>query len=227
LDEHGSRKVIDISCGTGSHLVNLLKRGANEEFIGIDASEEMIRLAREKLIEYMGNFVSLIRADFLHPPFTGGSFDAVLCLYWSLAGLNENLVRKLFFEVAVLTKRNGIFVFDTENAEGIKENLLNYPFIDAFFPATDSSGKENSMLIRANFSKKIAPDLVDWHAYYLLEHDGVSQMKTDRMNLRFYSKGQLESLLREAGFKVLEVLSGPFLKYAKGSSSLYFIARKD
>ncbi|MDA4111852.1 MAG: class I SAM-dependent methyltransferase, partial [Thaumarchaeota archaeon] len=148
LTENESRKIIDISCGTGSHLANLLKRENNRsEFFGMDASKEMVKLAREKLVPFFGKSVSLARADFLHPPFQSDSFDTALCLYWSLAGLNEDLVRNLFFATANIMKKNGVFVFDTENAEGIKENLLDAPFIDAFFPISDSSGKENSMLI--------------------------------------------------------------------------------
>ena len=228
LDENGSRKIIDISCGTGSHLVNLLKQGAEQrEFFGIDASKQMVLLAREKLLSETGKSISLARADFLHPPFQRDSFDAVLCLYWSLAGLNENLVRRLLFGIGSILKKNGVLVLDTENAEGIKESLLNVPFIDSFFPVADSSGNEDMILIRANFSTKIAPDLVDWHAYYLLEQGGVSELQNDRMNLRFYSRRQLESLLGETGFKVIDVLSGPFEKYRENSPSLYFVARKE
>ena len=52
---------------------------------------------------------------------------------------------------------------------------------------------KRSVVIRANFSTKVAPDLVDWHAYYLIETDGVSQLVNDRMNLRFYGRKQLEA----------------------------------
>ena len=55
-------------------------------------------------------------------------------MYWSIAGLDENLVRNLFSETNSILKKGGAFIFDTENAEGIKENLLNVPFIDAYFP---------------------------------------------------------------------------------------------
>ena len=81
-------------------------------------------------------------------------------------------------------------------------------------------------MIRANFSTKVAPDLVDWHAYYLIETDGVSQLVNDRMNLRFYGRKQLEALLEQTGFSVLEVLSGPFKNYEEHSPSLYFVAEK-
>jgi len=143
-------------------------------------------------------------------------------MYWSLAGLNQNLVKCLFSEVSSILKSGGIFVLDTENSEGIKESLLNSPFIDAFFTDTD----ENVAVIRANFSTKIDSDLVDWHAYYLLDQGGVSELQTDRMNLRFYSKSQIELLLKETGFKTLQITSGPDGEYKENSPSLYFLAEK-
>ncbi len=219
-----SKSILDVSCGTGSHIANLLKDDSSQRnFVGIDASKEMVGLCRQKL---SNNQVSLARADFLHPPFRENSFDSAICLYWSIAGLNEDLVRKLFSEVHSILKKNGVFVLDTENALGIKENLINSPFIDAFFPIANTSGTEDSMLIRANFSTKVAPDVVDWHAYYLFERRGVSELQNDRMMLRFYSKPQLEAILSETGFTTIDVLSGPFQKYSEGSPSLYFIAKR-
>jgi ubiquinone/menaquinone biosynthesis C-methylase UbiE len=216
LEERSVKRVIDLSCGTGSHVLGLASEGSGRQFVAADASREMIKLAGQKLKQK----ASLVRADFLSLPFNEESFDAAICMYWSIAGLDENLVRKLFSETCRILAEKGVFIFDTENADGIKEELLNAPFIDAFFPDGEDA------VIRANFSTKIAPDLVDWRAYYLIESAGVSELINDRMNLRFYGRKQLESILEETGFRVLEVLSGPSKDYEAGSPSLYFVAEK-
>lgn len=216
LKGRGCRDVIDLSCGTGSHLA-LLQKIPDMNLLGMDASCEMVSLAKKKLAD-----VPLLLSDFLHSPFRSGSFDAAICMYWSIAGLNHVLVRSLFEQAFSLLRRGGILVFDTENAEGIKEYLLNAPFIDSFF----SDPEENLMVIRANFSTRVKEDLVDWHAYYLLESDGVSELETDRMYLRFYSRKMLESLLRETGFASIRVSSGPGNGYVENSPSLYFVAEK-
>ncbi len=210
-------KIVDLSCGTGSHLSFLQMSAQKLDLLGMDASREMVFLAQKKL-----NKVPLVQADFLHAPIRKETFDAALCMYWSVAGLNEVLVKVLFEQAYSVLKRGGLFLLDTENADGIKESLLNAPFIDGFF--TDTETKQP--VIRANFSTKVKPDLVDWHAYYLLETGGVSELQTDKMNLRFYSRTQLEALLDKAGFKVREVLSGPDEKYSPNSPSLYFIAER-
>ncbi len=217
LKDRSVTNLIDLSCGTGSHFSLLQNRPEKLELLGMDASEEMVFLAKKKL-----GTVPLLLADFLHVPIRREIFDVALCMYWSVAGLNEALVKLLFEQANFILKKNGLFLLDTENADGIKESLLNAPFIDGFF--TDP--EDEQVVIRANFSTKVKPDLVDWHAYYLLERNGVSEVQTDRMNLRFYSRGQIESLLHKAGFKVLQVLSGPGEEYTAHSPSLYFVAEK-
>ena len=218
LEARDCKDVIDLSCGTGSHLALLRNDALNVNLVGIDASKEMVGLARKKLGE-----IPLLRADFLRVPFKKESFDAALCMYWSVAGLNSSLVKLLFEQAYSILKPGGVLFLDTENAEGIKDSLLNAPFIDGFFTDPD----ENLIVIRANFSTKIKPDLVDWRAYYLLESEGVSELQTDRMNLRFYSTEAIESLLKETGFKTIDVLSGPYAEYKKDSPTLYFVAEKN
>ncbi|MDG6999302.1 MAG: class I SAM-dependent methyltransferase [Nitrososphaerota archaeon] len=215
LAEHGAREIVDVSCGTGSHVC-LLSRDSDFRFRAMDASGQMIKIARGKV----GRRVDILRADFTRLPYVNNVFDAAICMYWSLAGLNDELVRRLFSETNSILKKNGLFVFDVENAEGIKEDKINVPFIDAFFE------DDSVAVVRTNFSTKSSPDTVDWHAFYMLEKNGVSEVKTDRMNLRFYSKTQLERLLDETGFKTLEVRSGPYKEYEAHSPSLYFIAQK-
>ena len=212
-----AKEVIDLSCGTANHVKGISSASTSKEIFAMDSSKEMIEIAESK----KGKSFRLLRSDFLHPPFRSESFDAAICMYWSLAGLNEELVQQLFNKTGRILRKNAMFVFDVENAEGIKENLIGAPFIDSFFE--DGS----TAVIRANFSTKVERDLVDWRAYYLLEQGGVSELVEDRMQLRFYSRKQLENLLCNAGFRVEQVLSGPYKEYEQHSPSLYFIARKN
>ncbi|HKW04053.1 MAG TPA: class I SAM-dependent methyltransferase [Nitrososphaerales archaeon] len=218
IEAHESRRVIDISCGTGNHLSALIQNAGNREFIAMDSSVEMVGITRSKT---KASNLEILLGDFLWPPLVQSSFDLAICMYWSLAGLDHALVKKLFLQVNTILRNGGIFVFDVENAEGIKENLLNEPFIDAFF-----EDKDGSSVIRANLSKKITPDLVDWHAYYLIEDGGVSKLSTDAMKLRFYSKDFLSKTLDECGFSLHNVYSAPFVEYREHSPSLYFVAEK-
>ncbi|MGI0079227.1 MAG: class I SAM-dependent DNA methyltransferase [Nitrososphaerales archaeon] len=222
LDDHSSKRVIDISCGTGNHVSGLVRQSAQQglkrELVAMDASEEMVRITSAK-IRAVGGSPELLRGDFLNMPFVKGSFDCAICMYWSLAGLNHEQVRQLFYQVHLILGPSGLFIFDVENSEGIKENLLNEPFIDAFFD--DENGNS---ITRANLSRKIQPDLVDWHAYYLIERGGVTELFNDNMKLRFYSRADLSKLLSETGFALLGIYSAPFVEYRDHSPSLYFVS---
>ena len=103
----------------------------------------------------------------------------------------------------------------TDSISNLKDTVRGGDIVDLEF------------VMRANFSTKVAKDLVDWKAYYLIETGGVSKLLNDRMSLRFYGKKQLENLLEETGFSVLEVLSGPSKQYEESSPSLYFVAEKE
>jgi len=218
IENRCANDVLDLSCGTGTHLSLLRERVPKLKFVGMDASKEMVNLARKKLQDH----VPLIMADFLHLPLQKECFDVALCLYWSIAGLNDTLVSKLFTQAAAGLREGGLLILDTENADGIKENLLNAPFIDAFFQIPE----ENLLIIRANFSTKSKPNIVDWRSYYIIEEGGIVGLRTDRMNLRFYSRKNLESLLRNAGFSRIEAFSGPGEPLVENSPSLYFVAEK-
>lgn len=220
LESNNSKRLIDVSCGTGRHLEGIVKHETQRQYVAIDASLDMIKITKKRLANLQQT--QILASDFLRMPFRSGSFDSAICMYWSLAGLDHPQAKQLFFEIARILQPSGLFIFDVENAEGIKENLLNSPFIDAFFSDPDT----RLNIIRANFSKKTLPDVVDWHAYYLIETDGVSELINDKMSLRFYSKRTLESLLDAARFKVLRVSSSPGGMYESGSPSLYFVAQK-
>jgi ubiquinone/menaquinone biosynthesis C-methylase UbiE len=217
FQKRGTKEIVDVSCGTGNHVA-LLAKNADLRIEAMDASREMIPIARRK----MESRVSFLVADFLHSPYRGEIFDAALCMYWSLAGLNDQLVGALFRETNTILRNGGVFILDVENADGIKEDLINAPFIDSYF----DDEKEGVAVVRTNFSTKKSVDVVDWNAYYLIEKGGKSEMETDRMDLRFYSKKQIENLLDEAGFGIVDVLSGPFKALEEHSPSLYFIAEK-
>lgn len=204
---------LDISCGTGNHVSRL---APTHEFVATDASREMLEVAFKKI----GEKASLVRSDFLTTPFKASSFDAVICMYWSIAGLDANLTTRLFSNVALLLKSRGVFVFDAENTRGIKEDLLGAPFIDATFPVDDGA------ITRVNHSEKISDDVVDWKSYYIHETLKGAEMISDRMKLRFFSRDQIAAMLSDSGFELEQVLSSGLKEYYRESPTLYFVARK-
>ncbi len=66
--------VLDVACGTGDMAVSLVERGCT--VTGIDLSEEMLSIARQK-----APMVTFMIADAEHLPFPDASFDAVTCAF--------------------------------------------------------------------------------------------------------------------------------------------------
>lgn len=66
--------VLDVACGTGDMAVSLVERGCT--VTGIDLSEEMLAIARQK-----APMVTFLIADAEHLPFPDASFDAVTCAF--------------------------------------------------------------------------------------------------------------------------------------------------
>lgn len=67
-------EVLDVACGTGDMVVELLKRGCT--VTGVDLSKEMLTIAEEK-----ANSCKYILADAEHLPFEDATFDAVTCAF--------------------------------------------------------------------------------------------------------------------------------------------------
>lgn len=74
---YGRARVLDVGCGSGRVGEFVLAAGA-ERYVGIDFSEPMIEMARERLARF-GERVTLIKDDFLSVTFEE-KFDVILAL---------------------------------------------------------------------------------------------------------------------------------------------------
>lgn len=101
-------RVLDIGCGTGSHL-QLIEEHA-DSLTGIDISSEMLDKARRKL-----RSTQLMQLDMmaLSEAFSASEFNLCYCISNTIAYLTSpDQLNKLFQSVANVLKIPGIFVFD-------------------------------------------------------------------------------------------------------------------
>jgi len=71
-------RVLDIGCGSGVYLEELLSMGF--EAYGMDISEEMLAVTRSRLAAAGDNRLHLAQGDVEHIPFEAASFDLVICV---------------------------------------------------------------------------------------------------------------------------------------------------
>ena len=90
-----SGPVLDIGCGTGNYVVYLAGCGLN--VTGLDASENMLAVAKQKVeIQGLKN-VSLIHSQAQELPFKDHSFKTVICsLALEFTGQPEKVVQEIY-----------------------------------------------------------------------------------------------------------------------------------
>jgi SAM-dependent methyltransferase len=157
------RRVLDIACGTGPHLVRLADRGY--EMSGLDLSPKNIEFLRERLADkgHEGELVVGDMTDFrLARP-----VDAAICMQDSQGHLltNDQLVAHLR-SVARSLRRGGLYVFDRYMASSWTDPARAWSW----------SRRRGRVIVRASFSA-------------LNNVNPVSQVFTERMTLEAVENG--------------------------------------
>ena len=126
-DPEGVRSVLDLCCGTGLLAGELIERGYR--VVGVDASDAMLGLARERL----GPDVALSRMT-LPDLVVEGVFDAAVCTFDGLNYLTPDEFRLTMAAVAGRLRPAGWLVFDL-HTDGMMDFTISNPVV-----AGDSAG---------------------------------------------------------------------------------------
>ena len=218
LETRGIREglVADLGCGTGKLTQILAERGYN--MIGIDLSEDMLAVARQKCDgERFAHPVLLVcqnMADFeLY-----GTVQATICTYDCINYLlTTEDVGKCFSLVNNYTEKGGLFVFDINTPY-----RYNNVFADNAYVYEDEGG----MLVWQNkFMKKRS--LCDFYlTYFTPDEDGLYSRGDQVQRQRCYSLKTIEKLLTANGFEVCAVYGGVDMSPLKeDSEKAYFVAK--
>ena len=120
-DPEGVRSVLELCCGTGLLAGELIARGYR--VVGVDASEAMLALARERL----GPEVELSRMTL--PELSGdGVFDAAVCTFDGLNYLTRDEFRLTTAAVARRLRPAGWLVFDL-HTDGMMDFTISNPVV--------------------------------------------------------------------------------------------------
>ncbi|MCM1521659.1 MAG: bifunctional demethylmenaquinone methyltransferase/2-methoxy-6-polyprenyl-1,4-benzoquinol methylase UbiE [Muribaculaceae bacterium] len=77
-------RVLDVATGTADIAIKMARENATPEIVGVDLSEGMLAIGREKVKSAAlpeGCEITLKQGDCLDLPFEDGSFDGVICAY--------------------------------------------------------------------------------------------------------------------------------------------------
>lgn len=173
-------RLLDLGCGTGRLLVYAAQRGF--QAVGVDLSAKMLAVAAQKARD-AGVQVSLIRASIVAlEAFADSSFDHAACLFSTLGMVNgvENR-RRVVAHAHRLLRPGGRFVLHVHNR---------------WFNLLDGAGRSWLLgdLWRSWRRGTPAGDRV------MPVHQGVAGL-----TIHSFTRGEAIRLLREAGFRLVEV----------------------
>ena len=211
---HTPTLALDLACGTGSLTLELLRRGV--DVYGVDASPEMLSLARSKCAD--AGFDVLFLCQKMQSLDLYGTVDTVFCSLDSLNHLeNREELAKALGKVSFFMDPGGWFLFDMNTPYKHRQVLGDRTFVydlDTVYCVWQNSYRPKEERVRIQLD--------------LFERDGRSYIRrTQRFAETAYSLEDTLSLLGQAGFERVEVFDElTFDPPRPDSQRLMFAARK-
>jgi len=204
---------LDIACGTGN--ISRLVAELGFEVVGLDLSMEMIKIAKDKIPS--GDFIKADIRDFNLPLRYQSKIDLVVCFYDSLNYLlTDRELLDTFKSVYRNIQAGSIFIFDMNPMDHILTAQKFKPRINEdknFFSTFCFSGEGRFWILDMDF---------------FVKNGNCFNHFKERHVERGYDQEDVLPLLKETGFKVLEVRTENKIYEDKQEhlSRLYFIVQK-
>ena len=210
--------VLDLGCGTGEHLSILKKFGIKG--VGIDSSEEMLKIALER----NPGGIEFINSDFKKFDFYN-QFDAVLCLFGSMAYLlNDNDIDNLFWNTWRALVPGGLGIFEVWNSIPVKK-IGNKPLSHI------SRTKYNDAIIERERGFSIADDAnrtivqVDY-LYKVISYEA-SGTYIDSHMMRAFTLEEISTFIKANGFEIQHVYANSLKeKFNENSNKMIIVFKK-
>ncbi len=212
------KNIINFGCGTGRHDLALEKLGYCCH--GIDLSPSMIEVARENA-RLSGSSMAFDVAD-VRAYEAGKKYDAAISLFHVMSYQNTNAdIMNSFKSVRKALNEGGYFLFDVWYGPGV---LTDKPSV-----RVREVENEESKLIRiarpVMYDKRNVVD-VNYEVLVINKQSGKVQAIHEVHSMRYFFRPELEFLLEEAGFELLENMDCQTLGETDYNSwTSYFLAR--
>lgn len=204
--KNGAKEVADVACGTGKMTKLLAERGLKP--IGIDASEEMLAVAREKC---KAVFVKqdMRKLELPHPT------DMAVCVNDGANYLKPQELSDFFRRVSSNLKSGAPFVFDVSSPY----KLMNVVGNNVFY-----LDEENETLLWTNRAQgnRVEMNLT------LFVNDGEGKYgRFDERHVQYaHTDGQILDALVRAGFELVEITADYGRKATETSLRRCYYAKK-
>jgi len=226
LQGRKAKSVVDLGCGTGFHVRALTRLGFKA--LGVDISKQNIAYAKRKS-----------RREGIHPSFVVASyykfrpqetFDAAICMNWSIPVRNSEVKRFLDNTYALL-RPGGILIFDYERVSQIELG-------DVGRAITESWNLDDKLIVRSSVGQLESNVLFSRDVYLIYpgarrralpnertryeasRHSNDVQVYCDTSCVRFFSIPEIRKLSRDSGFSMISNFVLPRKKYKRNYAIL-------
>ncbi len=197
-------RILDLGCGTGGHALPLAQRGY--DVVGVDRSEQMLEIAREKAIQ--ANLPVEFKQGDIRDLELGRTFDAVVSMFAVIGYQTANDDLAAAFRTASRhLKLGGLFIFDCWFGPAVLNQRPSdrYRIIEA----------DGERIIRfASPVLDILQHTVQVNYKILRLRNGHVVDEVDESHLmRFLFPQEIVYYLEETGFKLLKLC--PFMELSR------------
>jgi SAM-dependent methyltransferase len=185
--EDSPKNCLDLACGTGLLLKNFPSTLSK---YGLDLSNEMLIEAKKN--NPKAKFMNADISNFTLKK----KFDLITCTHDSINYILEpKLLKKHFDLVFKHLSDKGTYIFDVSSEENILRNFDKKIIRDKV---------DNTYLIWDNVYNKKKKEIYSYLYFSDLEHSG-TQDNLEIHKQRFYSTEELDRILKDVGFKILNI----------------------
>ena len=194
LKQHNVQTILDLTCGTGSQVFWLTKRGYC--VVGSDISSAMLKMAKAKA-QQEKLAVQFLKGDMR--TMQVGMFDAVITIFNAIGHLTKFDFEQAMRNIHTNLKPGGLYIFDINNLSYLSKG-------DQITSLTiDWQKISGNTKIREIQYSTIDTDgvLASYTINHEQEESGAVTIVKSKQTLQVYTAKQLQSMLKNNGFEVL------------------------
>jgi len=211
FSENKVKKILDIGCGTGDHVIDFAKRGFDA--VGIDRSKAMISEANKRkkgtpeTAKSKGRF---IEADMekIYSKFKRNSFDAILFLGNTISH-NPHRYKDTIKDAAKLVADKGVMIFQVTNFQKVLKTQGRFLSF-SFAKIKDEPGKEYAFLEFYDEPNQKEKTILKTFAILVSSGERWKSSGVRNSLLAYVVKEDLKETLSKNGFTKIEFYGSSF-----------------